>query len=92
MLVSEVMVEVHKVFRLERMHWFIYENFEVRYCYFSRLAERMNRKNLKVHDMLNEWKRLGLPLDNPFSENILMDQLNRVAKHKGQFVETHSSI
>jgi len=92
MLVTEVMVEVHKVFRLERMHWFIYENFEVRYGYFSRLAERMNRKKLKVDDMLNQWKRIGLPLDDPFSESILIDQLDRVAKHKGQFVETHSSI
>ena len=92
MLVTEVMVEVHKVFRLERMHWFIYENFEVRYGYFSRLAERMNRKKLKVDDMLNQWKRIGLPLDDPFSESILVDQLDRVANHKGQFVETHSSI
>ena len=92
MLVTEVMVEVHKVFRLERIHWFIYENFEVRYGYFSQLAERMNRKKLKVDDMLNQWKRIGLPLDDPFSESILIDQLDRVAKHKGQFVETHSSI
>ena len=83
MLVSEVMVEVHKVFRAERMHWFIYENFEVRYCYFSRLAEEMNRKKRKVDDMLNEWKRMGLPLDDPFSESILVDQFNRVAKNKG---------
>jgi len=41
---------------------------------------------------VNQWKRIGLPLDDPFSESILIDQLDRVAKHKGQFVETHSSI
>ena len=83
MLVSEVMAEVHKVFREERMHWFIYENFEVRYGYFSRLAERMNRKKLKVDDILNEWKRSGLPLDDPFGESILRDQFNRVAGYEG---------
>ena len=77
------MAEVHKVFREERMHWFIYENFEVRYGYFSRLAERMNRKKLKVDDILNEWKRSGLPLDDPFGESILRDQFNRVAGYEG---------
>ncbi|MBT7710538.1 MAG: hypothetical protein HN745_02250, partial [Deltaproteobacteria bacterium] len=83
MLVCEVMAGVHEVFRTEGMHWFIYENFEVRYGYFSRLAEEMTQKKRKVDDMLNEWKRMGLPLDDPFSENILIDQFNRVAKHKG---------
>jgi|GEM_PF-3249877 hypothetical protein len=83
MLVCEVMAGVHEVFRTEGMHWFIYENFEVRYGYFSRLAGEMHQKKRKVDDMLNEWKRMGLPLDDPFSENILIDQFNRVAKHKG---------
>ena len=81
LLVSEVMTEIDKVFRPERVHWFIYENFEVRYGYFSEMALKMNQKKLKADDMLNEWKDMGLPLDDPFSENILMDQLNRVARH-----------
>ena len=75
------MTEIDKVFRPERVHWFIYENFEVRYGYFSEMALKMNQKKLKADDMLNEWKGMGLPLDDPFSENILMDQLNRVARH-----------
>ena len=79
MLVSEVMVEVDKVFRPERVHWFVYENFETRYGYFSQLALKMNQKKLKVDDMLNEWKRMGLPLDAPFSEDVLIDQFKMVA-------------
>ena len=79
MLVSEVMVEVDKVFRPQRVHWFIYENFETRYGYFSRLALKMNQKKLKVDDMLNEWKLMGLPLDDPFSEDVLIDQFKMVA-------------
>ncbi len=77
-LVNEVMAEVGQIFQPEQVRWFVYENFETRYGYFSQLAQKMIQKKLKAADMLKKWKLMGLPLDDPFSEEVLVEQFRMV--------------
>lgn len=74
LLAGEVVPEVGKIFQPDPIHWFIYENFETRYGYFCQLARKMKEEKLKVTEVLDEWKLRGLPLDEPFTEDVLMDQ------------------
>ncbi|MGR3220708.1 MAG: dynamin family protein [Candidatus Anammoxibacter sp.] len=73
-MVTEAVSEVNKLFYPVKTNWFVYENFEVRYCYFIKLAQKMQEQKLQVDEIMNEWKSLGLPLDEPFSEKILKEQ------------------
>ncbi|KJR42131.1 Dynamin, GTPase region domain protein [Candidatus Magnetoovum chiemensis] len=73
-LVDEVMAEFDKIFTPASIKWFIYENFEIRYNYFYEIASRMRHYSLSPYECINEWKKLGIPLDDPFTEDILLDQ------------------
>lgn len=85
-LFSEAMAEVNKVFgssvplysSSDRTHWFIYENFEIRYNYFNEFAEKIMHENFKTDKCIRDWKFQGIPLDEPFTEKILREQFDRV--------------
>ena len=60
----------------------MYENFEARYGYFSKLAKKMQQEMLRTGAILDEWKSLGLPLDEPFSERVLREQFEMVTNSR----------
>jgi hypothetical protein len=70
---KEALAEVNKMFLHGETHWFIYENFEIRYNYFNEYALRI-QENLDVDRYIREWKFRGIPLDEPFNEHILREQ------------------
>ncbi len=78
-MVDEAVAEINNLFAPDPVRWFIYENFEVRYSYFNDLAWKMVLNNLKPEECLGEWKTLGIPLDEPFSELTLKEQLEELA-------------
>jgi hypothetical protein len=71
---NEALAEINKVFSQDKTHWFIYENFEIRYNYFNEYAVKIVDRNLDVDGCLREWKYRGIPLDEPFNEKILREQ------------------
>ncbi|MGR3176928.1 MAG: dynamin family protein [Candidatus Anammoxibacter sp.] len=73
-MVTEAIFEVNKLFLPVKVNWFVYENFEARYCHFIKLAQKMQHEKLHVDEVMNEWKSLGLPLDDPFGEKLLKEQ------------------
>lgn len=83
---NEAMFEVNKAFASSvplypssgKAHWFIYENFEIRYNYFNEFAEKMIEENLNTDKCIREWKFQGIPLNEPFTEKILREQLDRM--------------
>ncbi|MGR3319971.1 MAG: dynamin family protein [Candidatus Anammoxibacter sp.] len=77
-MVTEAIFEVNKLFHPAKVNWFVYENFEARYCYFIKLAQKMQQEKLQIDEVMNEWKSLGLPLDEPFGEDVLKEQFKMV--------------
>ncbi len=73
-LVDEAIVEVEKVFSPHNIRWFIYENYEVRYNYFYEVALMMRYDKLSPEECLTQWKEMEIPLDDPFTEKILLEQ------------------
>jgi hypothetical protein len=73
---NEALVEINKVFSSSsgKTHWFIYENFEIRYNYFNEYAEKMLRENLNTDKCIREWKMQRIPLGDPFTEKVLREQ------------------
>ncbi|MBF0318999.1 MAG: dynamin family protein [Nitrospirae bacterium] len=73
-MVTEAIAEIDKIFQPGPVRWFIYENFEIRYNYFNLLSNRMITEGIQPEDCLKEWKTIGIPLDEPFSESTLLEQ------------------
>ncbi len=73
-LTDEAILEINDIFESERLEWFIYENFEIRFNIFHDLATKMQEQKLNVDDCLKEWKSYGIPLDGAFTEENLRDQ------------------
>ncbi|MEO5360073.1 MAG: dynamin family protein [Nitrospirota bacterium] len=80
-LVTEAVAEIDKIFKPEQVKWFIYENFEIRYNYFNLLSNRIRAEGIKPEDCLKEWKTAGVPLDEPFSENTLLEQFEELLQN-----------
>ncbi|MBF0469349.1 MAG: dynamin family protein [Desulfamplus sp.] len=78
LLVDEVVTEFGQIFALEQLHWFIYENFEVRYNFYHAMALQMKKERLKADECMNRWKKSGIPVDEPFSEKVLMSQFREI--------------
>ncbi|MBF0319081.1 MAG: dynamin family protein [Nitrospirae bacterium] len=73
-LVDEAITEMNKIFSAPSVQWFIYEGYEVRYSYFYDIVSRAATENLQPEDCMRQWKELGIPLDEPFTEDILLEQ------------------
>ncbi len=72
---NEALVEINKVFSHSgKAHWFIYENFEIRYNYFNEFAEKMMSENINTDKCIREWKSQKIPLGEPFTEKVLREQ------------------
>ncbi len=78
-LVDEAVAEINGIFAPDQIHWLIYENFEIRYSHFNDLALKMIHYNLKPDECIQEWKKLGIPLDDPFNEMTLIEQFEELA-------------
>ncbi|MEO5360648.1 MAG: dynamin family protein [Nitrospirota bacterium] len=79
-LVDEATSEVNKVFNAPTVQWFIYEGYEVRYSYFYDIVSRAADGNMQPEDCMRQWKDMGLPLDDPFTEDILLEQFAEITK------------
>ncbi|QWR77818.1 dynamin family protein [Candidatus Magnetomonas plexicatena] len=73
-MVIEAISEINKIFDDAEIHWFIYEGFEVRYNHFYEISRGITPNNLEPEDCLNMWKTQYLPLDEPFTEDTLLEQ------------------
>jgi len=71
---NEALAEINKIFSPGKAHWFIYENFEIRYNYFNEFAIKIIQENLNADKCIREWKFQGIPLDEPFDEKVLREQ------------------
>ncbi|MBF0568032.1 MAG: dynamin family protein [Nitrospirae bacterium] len=83
-LVTEAIAEIDRVFRSDSVgavRWFIYENFEIRYNYFNLLSNRLIEGGIQPEDCLKEWKDVGIPLDEPFSEATLLEQFEELLQN-----------
>jgi len=78
LLVEEIPEEIGRIFSKQKLHWFIYENFEVRYNYFQEIGQKLKKAELKNGECLTSWKSLKIPLDEPFSEKILEEQFEEL--------------
>ncbi|MBF0516608.1 MAG: dynamin family protein [Nitrospirae bacterium] len=79
-LVEEATSEVNKIFNAPSVQWFIYEGYEVRYSYFYDIVSRAAAGNMQPEDCMRQWKDMGLPLDEPFTEDILLTQFAEITK------------
>ncbi|MBF0345357.1 MAG: dynamin family protein [Nitrospirae bacterium] len=77
---EEVLTEVNNIFHHVHTHWFIYENFEVRYNYFNEFAQKIVHENLKTEQCIREWKHQGIPLDDPFDEYVLQEEFELLVR------------
>ncbi|MBF0488846.1 MAG: dynamin family protein [Nitrospirae bacterium] len=77
-LVDEAISEMNKIFDAPSVQWFIYEGYEVRYSYFYDIVCRAAANNLQPEDCMRRWKDLGIPLDEPFTEDILLEQFAEI--------------
>ncbi|MEO5357461.1 MAG: dynamin family protein [Nitrospirae bacterium YQR-1] len=73
-MVVEAIAEINKIFGNTDIHWFIYEGYEIRYNYFYEIAGGMTPESSEPEDCLKIWKNQCLPLDEPFTEDILLEQ------------------
>ncbi|MBV6340834.1 dynamin family protein [Candidatus Magnetobacterium casense] len=73
-MVDEAIPEVNKVFKTTYAQWFIYESYEVRYSYFYELVSTMTHENVQPEECLQKWTNMGIPLDEPFTQEILLEQ------------------
>ncbi|MBF0517282.1 MAG: dynamin family protein [Nitrospirae bacterium] len=80
-LVTEAIAEIDKVFQPEKVKWFIYENFEIRYNYFNQLSNRIISEGIAPEDCLRQWRETGVPLDEPFSEGTLLEQFEELLQN-----------
>ncbi|MBF0519859.1 MAG: hypothetical protein HQK92_09060 [Nitrospirae bacterium] len=78
-MVIEAIGEINKIFDDSEIHWFIYEGFEVRYNYFYEISKGIMPDDLEPEDCLKIWKTLYLPLDEPFTEDTLLEQFAELA-------------
>ncbi|MBF0231711.1 MAG: dynamin family protein [Desulfamplus sp.] len=81
LMVDEVVIEVGQIFSSEKIHWFIYENFEVRYNFYNQIAMKMKKGKLKADDCLKQWKSLGIPVDEPFNEKVLIERFTEIEEN-----------
>jgi hypothetical protein len=76
---NEAIVEIDKVFSSSgKAHWFIYENFEIRYNYFNEFAEKVMREKHNTDKCVKEWKIQRIPLSEPFTEKVLREQFDQL--------------
>jgi hypothetical protein len=80
-LVVEAIAEIDKIFLPGPVRWFIYENFEVRYNYFNVLSNRIKSEGMQPDDCVKLWKTSGIPLDEPFGENTLLEQFEELMQN-----------
>ena len=73
-MVVEAIAEINKIFGDPDIHWFIHEGYEVRYNYFYDIARAIASEKLEPEDCLKRWKNELLPLDEPFTEDTLLEQ------------------
>ncbi|MBF0457810.1 MAG: dynamin family protein [Nitrospirae bacterium] len=77
-LVDEAISEMNKIFDAGGVQWFVYEGYEVRYSYFYDIVSQAAADNLQPEDCMRQWKELGVPLDEPFTEDILLEQFAEI--------------
>jgi len=80
-MVVEAIAEIDKIFLPDPVRWFIYENFEIRYNYFNVLSQRVISEGMQPEDCVRQWKTSGIPLDEPFSENTLLEQFEEITQN-----------
>ncbi|MCG6553857.1 MAG: dynamin family protein [Candidatus Magnetominusculus sp. LBB02] len=78
-LVDEAIHEMNKIFSAPGVSWFIYEGYEVRYSYFYDIVSQALADNKQPEDCVRQWKDMGIPLDEPFTEDILLGQFAEIA-------------
>ncbi len=77
-LVCEALPEINRLFEPARVKWFIFEGFESRYNHFCDLSEEVIRGGFDPDSALTEWLKQGIPIDEPFTESVLMRQFESV--------------